>query len=144
MHKIQFYHNRNIKQYQSWYSKKNRKFFHIPLRFEQALSLNKICVWPDRRSVVNCAVLVPASWCKEALVCLSTDSLTLKQLNSGECWAGHGSWCDPWGELVKKLPLVPEFNYYRHHTESTKKEKKKREKKREKLVNTTSGYKVTS
>ena len=67
MHKIQFYHNRNIKQYQSWYSKNNRKFFHIPLRFEQALSLNKICVWPDRRSVVNCAVLVPASWCQEAL-----------------------------------------------------------------------------
>ena len=48
MHKIQFYHNRNIKQYQNWHSKNNRKFFHIPLRFEQVLSLNKDLrlAWP--------------------------------------------------------------------------------------------------
>ena len=35
----------------------------------------------------------------------------------------------------KQLPLVPEFNYYRHQTESAK--KKNTEKK---LVSTTSGY----
>ena len=49
------------------------KFFHIPLRSEKALGLNKMYPLPDRRLVVNCTVLVPASWCQETLVCLSTD-----------------------------------------------------------------------